>query len=151
MGGQLGAYYRSFAPTPWAMLACPLPISLTEFELRRPVHIGTHCAEGSFTESSTKGAFQPRLAVGAEGLGGRGRLTDTSGVLFFVNKPFGRCSLCCIMSCCMCGSKRLSIWSISTPHPVSRNRLVQEPPPGSAAFFPRYFFSPQKWVFQGCG
>ena len=37
------------------------------------------------------------------------------------------------------------------PPPVSRNRLAQEPAPGSAAPFPRYFFFPQNWVFHGCG
>ena len=35
---------------------------------------------------------------------------------------------------------------------MSRNRLVQEPPPGSAVEFSHYFFFlPQNWVFHGSG
>ena len=41
--------------------------------------------------------------------------------------------------------------SCSTP-PVPRNRLAQEPPPGSAVKFSHhFFFLPRYWVFHGSG
>ena len=36
-----------------------------------------------------------------------------------------------------------------TPPPVPRNRLAQEPPPGSAVEFSHHFFLPRCWVFHG--
>ena len=37
------------------------------------------------------------------------------------------------------------------PHPVPRNRLAQEPPPGSAVEFSHHFFLPRYWVFHASG
>ena len=38
-----------------------------------------------------------------------------------------------------------------TPPPVPKNRLAQEPPPGSAVDFSHRFFLPQYWVFHDSG
>ena len=40
---------------------------------------------------------------------------------------------------------------VPPPPRLPRNRLVQEPPPGSAVEFSHHFFLPRYWVFHGSG
>ena len=77
--------------------------------------------------------------------GGGGGTVTWSTQIFSV-----RFSLCCCVGDCVVGHCHLYPL-YPPPPPVSRNRLAQEPPPGSAFEFLHYFFLPQNWVFPGCG